>query len=279
MQNHWICSLQQRFGVCRLEGQDPATAIGCDSRPIWPKGEWKDDNFVLNLLPTYFAISTSTYIWIWWHIILSNEQFVRLLFFFSCRPAQVGAEEPADKRSQVKSDINLKENAQGLIYVYVIWLGIFRKLANIVKLQNAWFSLSLSEGTASPSVYPKPLVCTPSKNLLSNQNETFGNDHDAPHHFESSHWKWWIDATLVCIQKEYWVLVDRLALLKTRLKSGQPHFQTILEACKLFIPGRSAECAKVLLVVLNHVRLFRLSWLCFAALQPTFTQLVRSFTS
>ena len=105
---------------------------------------------------------------------------------FHC-PAQVGAEEPADKRSQVKSDINLKENAQGLIYVNVTWLGIFRKLANIVKLQNAWFSFSLPEGTASPSVYPKPLVCTPSKNLLSNQNETFGNDHDAPHHFESSH--------------------------------------------------------------------------------------------
>ena len=32
-----------------------------------------------------------------------------------CRPAHVGAEEPADRRSQVKSDINLKENAQDLI--------------------------------------------------------------------------------------------------------------------------------------------------------------------
>ena len=114
MQSHFICSLQQQFGVCRLEGQDPATTVGCDSRPIWPKGEWKDDNFVLKLLPTYFAISISTYLDLMaYHTEMKGELLICQNLF--CRPAHVGAEEPADRRSQVKSDINLKENAQSLI--------------------------------------------------------------------------------------------------------------------------------------------------------------------
>ena len=70
------------------------------------------------------------------------------------RPAQVGAEEPADRRSQVKSDINLKENAQGLIYVYVTWLGIFRKLANIVKLQKPDFLSRCLKALPPPQCLP-----------------------------------------------------------------------------------------------------------------------------
>ena len=70
------------------------------------------------------------------------------------RPAQVGAEEPADRRSQVKSDINLKENAQGLIYVYVTWLGIFRKLANIVKLQKPGFLSRCLKAVPLPQCLP-----------------------------------------------------------------------------------------------------------------------------
>ena len=72
---------------------------------------------------------------------------------FHC-PAQVGAEEPADKRSQVKSDINLKENAQGLIYVNVTWLGIFRKLANIVKLQKRDFLSRCLKALPLPQCIP-----------------------------------------------------------------------------------------------------------------------------